>query len=160
MRATLFARLIGLVVVTGGVAVCSQALASYPDKPIRVVVGFTPGGTTDTVARIVSQAMSERLGQPIVVENRPGANGGVATESVIRSAPDGYTLFFTSVGHAVNPSLYPSAKYDPVKDFTPIGQVLTAPNVLVVAGNSPFKDLKELKLNLRLIFFNIYKIIF
>ena len=144
MRATLFARLIGLVVVTGGVAVCSQALASYPDKPIRVVVGFTPGGTTDTVARIVSQAMSERLGQPIVVENRPGANGGVATESVIRSAPDGYTLFFTSVGHAVNPSLYPSAKYDPVKDFTPIGQVLTAPNVLVVAGNSPFKDLKEL----------------
>ena len=88
--------------------------------------------------------MSERLGQPIVVENRPGANGGVATESVIRSAPDGYTLFFTSVGHAVNPSLYPSAKYDPVKDFTPIGQVLTAPNVLVVAGNSPFKDLKEL----------------
>ena len=96
------------------------------------------------VARTVAQGMSERLGQPFVVENRPGANGNVATDIVMRSPPDGYTIFFTSVGHAVNPSLYKSAKYDPVKDFTPIGQVLSAPNVLVIAGNSPFKDLKEL----------------
>jgi tripartite-type tricarboxylate transporter receptor subunit TctC len=120
------------------------ALGAYPDKPIKVIVGFTPGGTTDMVARTVSQGMSERLGQPFVVENRPGANGNVATDIVMRSPPDGYTIFFTSVGHAVNPSLYKSAKYDPVKDFSPIGQVLSAPNVLVIAGNSPFKDLKEL----------------
>jgi tripartite-type tricarboxylate transporter receptor subunit TctC len=120
------------------------ALGAYPDKPIKVIVGFTPGGTTDMVARTVAQGMSERLGQPFVVENRPGANGNVATDIVMRSPPDGYTIFFTSVGHAVNPSLYKSAKYDPVKDFTPIGQVLSAPNVLVIAGNSPFKDLKEL----------------
>jgi tripartite-type tricarboxylate transporter receptor subunit TctC len=120
------------------------ALGAYPDKPIKVIVGFTPGGTTDMVARTVAQGMSERLGQPFVVENRPGANGNVATDIVMRSPPDGYTIFFTSVGHAVNPSLYKSAKYDPVKDFTPIGQVLSAPNVLVIAGNSPFKDLKAL----------------
>ena len=144
MKITLFARLIGSFTLCACALGPIHARAAYPDKPIRVVVGFTPGGTTDTVARIVSQGMSERLGQPIVVENKSGANGGVATESVLRSAPDGYTLFFTSVGHAVNPSLYPSAKYDPINDFTPIGQVLTAPNVLVIAGNSPFKNLKEL----------------
>lgn len=127
------------------VALCAPgAWAAYPDKPIRLIVGFTPGGTTDTVARIVALSMGERLGQTVVVENRPGANGNLATESVSRSAPDGYTIFFTSVGHAVNPSLYKSAKYDPVKDFTPIGQVLSAPNVLVVPGNSPFNNLKEL----------------
>ena len=126
-------------------ALCATAAwAAFPDKPLRLIVGFTPGGTTDTVARIVALSMGERLGQTIVVENRPGANGNLATESVSRAIPDGYTIFFTSVGHAVNPSLYKSARYDPVKDFTPIGQVLTAPNVLVVPGNSPFNNLKEL----------------
>ena len=103
MKITLFARLIGSFTLCACALGPIHARAAYPDKPIRVVVGFTPGGTTDTVARIVSQGMSERLGQPIVVENKSGANGGVATESVLRSAPDGYTLFFTSVGHAVNP---------------------------------------------------------
>ena len=121
-----------------------SAQAAYPDKPIKMVVGFTAGGTADTVGRIMAQAMGERLHQTIVVENRTGANGNLATESVARSAPDGYTIFFTSVGHAVNPYLYKSAKYDPVKDFTPIGQVLSAPNVLVVPPSSPFKTLEEL----------------
>lgn len=126
-----------------GVAL-APAQAAYPDKPIRLVVGFTAGGTADTVARILGVSMGERLNQTVVVENRAGANGNLATESVARSAPDGYTIFFTSVGHAVNPALYKSARYDPVKDFTPIGQVLSAPNVLVVPPNSPFKDVKEL----------------
>jgi tripartite-type tricarboxylate transporter receptor subunit TctC len=121
-----------------------SAQAAYPDKPIKMVVGFTAGGTADTVGRIMAQAMGERLHQTIVVENRTGANGNLATESVARSAPDGYTIFFTSVGHAVNPYLYKSAKYDPIKDFTPIGQVLSAPNVLVVPPSSPFKTLEEL----------------
>ena len=120
------------------------ALATYPDKPIKMVVGFTAGGTADTVGRIMAQAMGERLHQTIVVENRTGANGNLATESVARSLPDGYTIFFTSIGHAVNPYLYQSAKYDPVRDFTPIGQVLSAPNVLVVPPNSPFKTIAEL----------------
>lgn len=138
----IFARVLGL----GLVAMTSQAPAQtvYPDKAIKLVVGFTAGGTADTVARIMGQAMGERLKQSMVVENRAGANGNLATESVARSAPDGYTIFFTSVGHAVNPSLYKSARYDPVKDFTPIGQVLSAPNVLVVPPTSPFKTLKEL----------------
>jgi tripartite-type tricarboxylate transporter receptor subunit TctC len=122
----------------------ATALAAYPDKPIKIIVGFTPGGTADSVARILSVAMGARLGQTMVVENRAGANGNLATEFVQRSAPDGYTIFFTSIGHAVNPSLYKDAKYDPVKDFSPIGQVLSAPNVLVVPGNSPFNTVKEL----------------
>jgi tripartite-type tricarboxylate transporter receptor subunit TctC len=96
------------------------------------------------VARVLAQSMSARVGQAITVDNRAGANGNLATDFVARSAPDGYTLFFTSIGHAVNPALYKEAKYDPVKDFTPIGQVLSAPNVLVVPGNSPFNTLKDL----------------
>jgi tripartite-type tricarboxylate transporter receptor subunit TctC len=124
--------------------VSAPALATYPDKPIKIIVGFTPGGTADAVGRILAQNMGPRLGQSMVVENKAGANGNLATEFVQRAAPDGYTLFFTSIGHAVNPALYKDAKYDPVKDFTPIGQVLSAPNMLVVPANSPFNTVKEL----------------
>jgi tripartite-type tricarboxylate transporter receptor subunit TctC len=120
------------------------ALAVYPEKSIRIIVGFTPGGTADSIARLLASNMSARLGQNMVVENKPGANGVLATEFVQRAAPDGYTIFFTSIGHAVNPSLYKDAKYDPVKDFSPIGQVLSAPNVLVVPGTSPFNSVKDL----------------
>ena len=125
-------------------ALAHPVLAAYPDKPIKIIVGFTAGGTADSVARILASTMGARMGQTMIVENRAGANGNLATDMVARSAPDGYTIFFTSVGHAVNPSLYKDAKYDPVKDFTPIGQVLSAPNVLVVPGNSPFNTTKEL----------------
>jgi tripartite-type tricarboxylate transporter receptor subunit TctC len=124
--------------------ISSAALAVYPEKPIRIIVGFTPGGTADSIARLLASTMSARLGQNMVVENKPGANGVLATEFVQRAAPDGYTIFFTSIGHAVNPSLYKDAKYDPVKDFSPIGQVLSAPNVLVVPGSSPFNSVKDL----------------
>jgi tripartite-type tricarboxylate transporter receptor subunit TctC len=135
-----------IMALVGMAAICAiaPAHAAYPDKPIKIIVGFTPGGTADGVARILAAAMGVRLGQSMVVENRPGANGNIATEFVARSAPDGYTIFFTSIGHAVNPSLYKHANYDPVAGFTPIGQVLTAPNVLVVPGNSPFNTAKEL----------------
>ena len=125
-------------------ALATPALAAYPDKPIKIIVGFTAGGTADSVARILASTMGARMGQTMIVENRAGANGNLATDMVARSAPDGYTIFFTSVGHAVNPSLYKEAKYDPIKDFTPIGQVLSAPNVLVVPGNSRFNTAKEL----------------
>jgi tripartite-type tricarboxylate transporter receptor subunit TctC len=124
--------------------ITSPAHAVYPEKPIRIIVGFTPGGTADSVARLLASSMGPRLGQSIVVENKPGANGVLATDFVQRSAPDGYTIFFTSIGHAVNPSLYKDAKYDPVKDFTPIGQVLSAPNILVVPASSPFNTVKDL----------------
>jgi tripartite-type tricarboxylate transporter receptor subunit TctC len=127
-----------------GVINALPAHAVFPEKPIRIIVGFTPGGTADSVARLLASSMGPKLGQTIIVENKPGANGLLATDFVQRAAPDGYTIFFTSIGHAVNPALYKDAKYDPVKDFTPIGQVLSAPNVLVVPGNSPFNTVKDL----------------
>ncbi|NDA88408.1 MAG: hypothetical protein EBY14_12970 [Betaproteobacteria bacterium] len=100
--------------------------------------------SADSVGRALAEGMSARLGQPIVVENRPGANGNLAADLVARSAPDGYTLYFPSVGHAVNVSLYKRLTYDPVKDFTPIGKVFTAPNMLVVPAKSPFRSANEL----------------
>jgi tripartite-type tricarboxylate transporter receptor subunit TctC len=116
----------------------------YPNKPIRLVIGFTPGGSTDTVGRQLANSFSKILGQSVIVENKPGANGNLATDAVRRAAPDGYTIFYTSIGHVTNPLIYKDAKYDPVKDFTPIGQVLAGPNVLVVPGNSKFKTLQDL----------------
>jgi tripartite-type tricarboxylate transporter receptor subunit TctC len=120
------------------------AFAAYPDKPIRIVVGFTPGGTADSVGRILAASLGPRLGANMVVENRAGANGNLATDFVSRAAPDGYTIFFTSIGHVVNPSLYKEATYDPVGGFTPIGQVLSAPNILVVPASSPFNTAQDL----------------
>ena len=116
----------------------------FPNKPIRLVIGFTPGGSTDTIGRQLAISFSKILGQTVVVENKPGANGNLATDYVRRSPADGYTIFYTSIGHVTNPLIYKDAKYDPVKDFTPIGQVLSGPNVLVVPGNSKFKTVQEL----------------
>src|SRR5690606_32585536 len=96
------------------------------------------------IARLMAQSFGTILGQPVVVENKPGANGNIATDFVRRADPDGYTLFYTSIGHVTNPWIYKEANYDPVKDFTPIGQVLSAPNVLVVPIDSPFNTLPEL----------------
>lgn len=127
-----------------GLATPATTHAAYPEKPIKIVVGFTPGGTADSIARILSVSMGARLGQSMVVENRAGANGNLATDYIARAAPDGYTIFFTSIGHVVNPLLYKEAKYDPVRDFTPVGQVLSAPNVLVVPGNSRFNTARDL----------------
>ena len=125
-------------------AASSAAQADYPSGPITMIVGFSPGGTADSTARILADSMGKVLGQNIIVENKAGANGNIATSQVARSAPDGSTLFVTSIGHAVNPAMYPNVKYDPVKDFTLIGRVLTAPNIMVVPKNSPFKNAKEL----------------
>ena len=118
--------------------------SEFPNKPIRIIIGFTPGGSTDTVGRQIAHSFSKILGQSVIAENKPGANGNLATDFVRRSAPDGYTIFYTSIGHVTNPLIYQDAKYDPVKDFTPIGQILSGPNVLVVPGNSKFKTIKEL----------------
>jgi tripartite-type tricarboxylate transporter receptor subunit TctC len=117
---------------------------AYPTKPIHLIVGFSPGGAADTVGRALAEGLSNRLGQPVIVENRAGANGNIAAELVARSAPDGYTLYFPSIGHAVNASLYKNLPYDPVKDFTAIGSVFSAPNILVVPVSSPYKTVSEL----------------
>jgi tripartite-type tricarboxylate transporter receptor subunit TctC len=141
-RAVCGLALIGVALLAAGLG--QPARAALADRPLKIIVGFTPGGTADAVARILAQALAARMGQPFIVENKAGANGNLATDFVAHATADGHTLFFTSIGHVVNPSLYKDARYDPVKDFSPIGQVLSAPNVLVVPGNSPFNTLKDL----------------
>jgi tripartite-type tricarboxylate transporter receptor subunit TctC len=106
---------------------------AYPIRPVRIVVAFTAGGTTDILARSVGQQLTERLKQPFVIDNKPGAGGNIGTEIVVRSAPDGYTLIIDSVGPiAVNPTLYKGLSYNPLTDLVPIVQIADVPNVLVV----------------------------
>ena len=120
------------------------AQTTYPEKPIRLIVGFPPGNTTDTVARLLGQKFAEALGKSIVVDNTTGAAGNIAADRVAKAAPDGYTLGLMSQTQlVVNPSLYKLA-YDPVKDFAPISQVTVAPNMLVVHNAVPAKSVKEL----------------
>jgi tripartite-type tricarboxylate transporter receptor subunit TctC len=113
-------------------------------KPVHIVVGFPPGSTTDLVARLVQPKLGEALGQTVVVENKPGASGNVAAQQVKRAAPDGYTLFLTSVAYAVNPSLYSSAGYDPFADFLPVILAPSTPNLITVNPAVQAKNLKEL----------------
>src|SRR6185295_13562447 len=123
----------------------AAALAQdYPAKPLRLVVPFPPGGGNDTVARVIAQRMSPALGQPVVVDNRPGAGGSVGAEAVAKAPADGYTLFLAGVGsHAVNPNLHPKLPYDPVKDFAPITLIASAPSVLVVNPSIPARNVAE-----------------
>ena len=113
-------------------------------KAVHIVVGFPPGSTTDLVARLVQPKLAEALGQAVVIENRPGASGNVAAQQVKRAAPDGYTLFLTSVAYAVNPSLYAAAGYDPFTDFIPVILAPSTPNLITVNPSVPAKNLQEL----------------
>ena len=118
---------------------------AYPSKPIRIVVPFPAGGTTDILARAVAQKITEAWGQSVVVDNRPGAGGNIGAELVAKSAPDGYTLLMGTVGtHAINTSLYAKMPFDHVKDFTPVVLVAGVPNVLVVHPSVPAKSVAEL----------------
>jgi tripartite-type tricarboxylate transporter receptor subunit TctC len=121
----------------------SQPIA-YPTKPIRLVVPFTPGGTTDILARAIGQELSKAWGQAVVVENVPGAGGSIGADKVAKAPADGYTLLMGHIGTlAVNPSLYPKLPYNPVKDFAAVAWVARVPNVLVVHPSTPAKDFKE-----------------
>lgn len=118
--------------------------ADYPNRPIRMVVAFTPGGGTDIVGRLASKGISDMLGQPVVVDNRPGAGGNIGTEFVARAAPDGYTLVTGGTGsHAINSSLYPKLSFDPIADFSPISLVASTPYLMVVNNSLPVKTLQE-----------------
>ena len=123
--------------------VCANA-QTFPAKPIRLIVTYPPGGGADLMARLVSPRMAEALGQPVVVENKPGASGQIGAAEVARAAPDGYTLMLDALNYAVNPSLYPNLPYDPAKAFTPIAVLALYPNMLVVTPSFPARDVKEL----------------
>ncbi len=121
----------------------AQAQATYPDKPIRLVVPYTPGGGADTNSRMLAQPMSTILGQPIVIENRPGASGVVGAMAVLQAPTDGYTVFYDTFPYAVN-AVMRDLPFDPVKDMIPVSQAINMPLILVIPASSPFKTLKEL----------------
>src|ERR1700681_3162442 len=104
---------------------------NYPSRPIKLLVGASPGGTTDTMARAIAQPLSASLGRPVLVENRPGAGGNLAADAVSKSPADGYTLLVSFTSHTINATLYPNLPFDPVADFTPISMIATVPSLLV-----------------------------
>ena len=126
-------------------SVSSYAQTSdYPNKVIKIIVPFTAGSATDIMARIVGERLTASMGQPVVVENRPGAGGTLGAAQVAKSEPDGYTLLVVSTGHVVNPALYGNLPYDTVADFAGVTPLAALPNMLVVASSSPFKSMGEL----------------
>jgi tripartite-type tricarboxylate transporter receptor subunit TctC len=132
------------IAIAGGVAFAQpQPAAQWPSKPMRMLIALAPGGGVDTTGRTLAQHLSERLKQPVVVENRPGAGGALATEMLARSAPDGYTMLTNSSGVAITPSLM-KLSYDPHKDILPVSLAVISPGVLVVHPSVPVKSVKEL----------------
>src|ERR1700676_5481418 len=128
------------MVTAGGVA---SAQAPYPSKPVHIFVPYAAGGGVDILARTLGDVVSRQWGQTVVVENRPGAGGVVASQALATSAPDGYTLVVVASGHATNPFLYPKIPYDTLKDFTAISLLASSPNILLVRADSPFKTLGD-----------------
>src|SRR5437016_9780284 len=126
------------------VAAAPPAFAAYPERPITLVVPFAPGGPSDLIGRILSIALSQTLGQQVIIDNRGGAAGNIGMGQVARATPDGYTLLMTSTAIAVNPALFKNLPYDPFKDFVPISELVNAPNVLVVHPDSGINSVAEL----------------
>ena len=116
---------------------------SYPSRPVRVIVGYAPGGGTDIAARLIGQWLAERLGQPFVIENRPGAGGNIGTEAAVRSAPNGDTLLLASLANATNATLYEKLNYNFIRDIAPVAGILRVPNVMVVHPSLPVKTVSE-----------------
>lgn len=130
-----------VMLATGGLA---SAQSPFPSRPVHILVPYSAGGGVDILARTLGDAVSRQWGQSIVVENRPGAGGVVASQALVTSAPDGYTLIVVASGHATNPFLYPKIPYDTFKDFTPISLLASSANVLLVRADSPFKTLGDM----------------
>ena len=124
--------------------VAAAAAETYPTRPVRMIVAVPPGGPADVLARIVGPRLTEPMGQVIVIDNRPGANGIIAYDTTARAAPDGYTFCLAAAGIAINPSLYRSVPYDPIRDFAPITNGITVPNILIVHPSVPATTVKEL----------------
>jgi tripartite-type tricarboxylate transporter receptor subunit TctC len=134
-----------LATIGGALAFLATAEAqNYPNRPVRIIVPFAAGGAVDSVARIIGSKLTESFGQPVIVENRPGAGGNLAADAVSKSAPDGYTILLTTNGQAISPSLYRSLPYDAAKDLVPVTQLIQSPLLLVANPKLPVNNLKEL----------------
>src|SRR3981189_1859546 len=146
-RRSLIGKYLGLIAFTA-IAVASassqEAPSKYPARPIHIIVGFTAGGGNDIIARIFGQKLSESLGQPVIIENKPGGGAIVATEYVAKSAPDGYTLLVGASGMAINPAVYAKLPYDSVRDFVTVSELASFPLILIVNPSSPIKSVAEL----------------
>ena len=134
-----------LSIVLGGMLSAGALAAGYPERPVRMLVGFAPGGGTDATARAIAPKMSEILGQQVVVDNRPGAAGNIATDITSKSNPDGYTILMGTIAAlSINPSLYKTLPFDPIKDIAPVTRAVDSTNVLVVHPSVAAKSVKEL----------------
>lgn len=122
----------------------AEDASTYPSRTVKIVVGFTPGGATDVTARLVASKLTEALGKPFIVENKPGAGSNIGTEQVVRAKPDGYTLLVATVANATNMTIYKNLGYDTARDLSPIVHVMSSPSVLVVTPSLPVKDLRSL----------------
>jgi tripartite-type tricarboxylate transporter receptor subunit TctC len=141
---TLSAVLVLALGASATTAMAQGAAAGFPSRPIKIIVPFSPGGATDVLARMFGQELSKAWGQPVVVENKPGAGGNIGAEAGAKAAPDGHTLLLVAAGFmAVSPSLYPKLPFDPVKDYAPVTLLVTAPLLLAVHPSVPAKTVKE-----------------
>ncbi|MGZ5871715.1 MAG: Bug family tripartite tricarboxylate transporter substrate binding protein [Bradyrhizobium sp.] len=136
--------LIAFIATTIGCAFAQEDPSKYPTRAIHIVVGFAAGGGNDIIARIFGQKLSESLGQPVIIENRPGGGAIVATEHVAKSTPDGYTLLVSASGMAINPAVYARLPYDPIRDFAAVSELASFPLILIVNAASPIKSVAEL----------------
>jgi len=132
-----------LAVVLATSAGAALAEPAFPSKPVHIFVPYAAGGAVDVLTRTLGDVVSKQWGQSVVVENRPGAGGVIASQAVATSAPDGYTLIMVASGHATNPLLYPKIPYDTFKDFTPVSLLASSPNILLVRADSPFKTVGD-----------------
>jgi tripartite-type tricarboxylate transporter receptor subunit TctC len=144
MKTLLNTVLLGAALALAAPLASAQGADAYPSRIITIVVPTAAGGGNDAMARVIGQRLAEKLGKPVIVENKPGANGSIAAEFVARAQPDGHTILWGYVAtHAINPALQ-KLRYDPVKDFEPIGLVAESPTVLVVTAGAPFKTVPDL----------------
>jgi tripartite-type tricarboxylate transporter receptor subunit TctC len=143
MNRILLSWLKGLLVASAALAFCVSHAQTYPTRPLSLVVGFAPGGSADSLARLLAQKLGSALGQPVVVDNKPGAGATIGTAAVAASKPDGYTLLMVTSGHAGSAALYPKLGYDTLKSFEPVAKVGASPVVIVAPASAPYKNLKD-----------------
>ena len=147
MKNLMLARLLWSIAAAGSLifGAPAQAQTSYPDRPVRIIIGFGPGSGTDILARLIGEELRAALGQPFVIDNRPGASAQIAATAAAKAPPDGYTLFLTSnSSHSVNPHIFKKLPYDPIADFTPIGGIAYFPFILAVNATLPVRTPQDL----------------